>query len=216
MIVVGAKGLAKEILEIFYRNGQLENLFFFDNVTPNSPEKLFSRFPILRSMDDVLAVFKRLQNSSFSLGLGSPILRYQLTNAFQKIGGQLESVISPNTEVGNFGTSIAPGAVILAGSVITNNVSIGTGCLINPGVSISHDSSLGRFVELSPGARITGNCTIGDFCSIGTNASVLPKIRLGVNVVVGAGAVVTRDIPDNSLVVGVPAIVKKKLPPLSL
>jgi acetyltransferase-like isoleucine patch superfamily enzyme len=73
---------------------------------------------------------------------------------------------------------------------------------------------LGDFVQLSPGVRITGNCFIDDYTMLGTNAVVVPKVRIGKNVVVGAGAVVTRDVPDNVMVAGVPAAIKKKLSPL--
>ena len=50
---------------------------------------------------------------------------------------------------------------------------------------------------------------IGDRCFIGTGAKILPGVTLGNQVVVGAGAVVTHDIPDNSMVVGMPARIIK-------
>ena len=45
---------------------------------------------------------------------------------------------------------------------------------------------------------------------LGGNVTVLPGVTIGNNVVVGAGAVVTKDIPDNSLAVGIPAKVVRK------
>ena len=75
---------------------------------------------------------------------------------------------------------------------------------------------LGDFVEVSPGVSVTGNCRIGDYCIIGANSAILPKITLGRNVIVGAGAVVTKDAPDNCVLVGVPAVVRKRLPPLDI
>jgi acetyltransferase-like isoleucine patch superfamily enzyme len=44
----------------------------------------------------------------------------------------------------------------------------------------------------------------GDYCSIGGNATILPKVKLGNNVIVGAGSVVTKDVSDNKIVMGVP------------
>jgi maltose O-acetyltransferase len=46
---------------------------------------------------------------------------------------------------------------------------------------------------------------------IGANVTILPGVTIGNNVVIGAGAVVTKDIPDNSLAVGVPARVIKEI-----
>ena len=98
---------------------------------------------------------------------------------------------------------------------ISSVVTIGDGTLINTHASIHHDSIIGNFVEVSPGARVLGNCTIGDFTTIGSNATILPKITIGSNVIVAAGAVVTKDVPNNCMVAGIPAIIKKQLPPLN-
>jgi sugar O-acyltransferase (sialic acid O-acetyltransferase NeuD family) len=215
MVVAGAKGLAKELLEIFSCLNVLSGLYFFDNVSQDSPEKLFNRFIILRSFDAVKQIFVETGDSAFSLGLGGPVLRYRLCQEFLKAGGKLSSVISPGAEIGKFGTVIGEGSCILPGAVITTSVAIGEGCLINPNATVSHDSILGNFVEVSPGVNVTGNCRVGDFSFLGSNAVILPKISIGKNVIVGAGAVVTRDVPDNCMVAGVPAIVKKKLDPLT-
>ncbi|MBK6732484.1 MAG: hypothetical protein IPG60_16520 [Bacteroidetes bacterium] len=55
---------------------------------------------------------------------------------------------------------------------------------------------------------------IGNLTSIGASVTILPNIVVGNNVVVGAGSVVTKDIPDYSLVVGVPGRLVKKLNPI--
>lgn len=216
MIVVGAKGLAKELLEIFFQTKALANLHFFDNVSDDLPEKLFNQFPVIRTFEDARAIFRQTRDAGFALGLGNPVLRHRLDRQFQEIGGTLTSVVSPKTDIGHFDTIIGQGCCILPGAVITSNVRIGKGCLINPNVTISHDTAIGEFVELSPGVNVTGNCRIGDFSFLGANSVVLPRVSIGVNVIVGAGAVVTKDVPDNSVVAGVPAMIKRKLDPLTL
>lgn len=45
-------------------------------------------------------------------------------------------------------------------------------------------------------------------------SSIIPKITIGKNVIIGAGSVVTKDIPDNSMALGIPAKVLKQLEPL--
>jgi sugar O-acyltransferase (sialic acid O-acetyltransferase NeuD family) len=216
MVIAGAGGLAKEILEIFHQRQQLDDLYFFDNVTPDLPAVLYDRFPVLRSIEEVQKIFVTTGDHSFTLGLGSPQARYRLCKAFESANGILVSAISPQASVGHYGNSLAPGCIVLDGAVITNGVTLGKGCLINPHVSISHDAIIGDFVEMSPGSRITGIARIGDYSVLGTNAVILPRITVGKNVIVGAGAVVTKDVPDNCMVAGVPAIVKKTVPPLLL
>lgn len=216
MVIAGAKGFAKEVLEIFSQRDELHQLFFFDNVSADLPDKLYGRFTILRTINEVKEIFRKTGDIRYTLGLGNPLLRYNLNKTFSEIGGQLISTISPNTDIGTFGTSIDAGCNILSGTIITNDVTLKTGCLINPGCTISHDSILNDFVQLSPGVRITGNCFIDSFSQLGTNAVILPKVKVGKNVMVGAGAVVTKDVPDNVMVAGVPAVIKKKLSPLEI
>jgi sugar O-acyltransferase (sialic acid O-acetyltransferase NeuD family) len=208
MLIVGAKGLAKEVLEIFHQRNELENLYFYDDISTDIPEKLFGIFPVIREMTEVMELFKT--DNRFTIGTGGPQLRFQFSSTFKEAGGQLVSVISPLAAIGHYGTVIGSGSILMAGSVITNNVTIGEGCLVNPNCTISHDSRLGDFVEVSPGVQITGHCMIGNYCTIGTNATILPKIKIGNEVTIGAGAVVTRDVADRVTVVGVPAKVIRK------
>jgi maltose O-acetyltransferase len=91
-----------------------------------------------------------------------------------------------------------------------NKVTIGSDVLFGPGVQIytaSHplDSVLRRTHKISKPV------TIGDDCWIGGNAIICPGITIGNGCVIGAGSVVTKNIPDNSLAVGNPAKVIKKL-----
>lgn len=53
---------------------------------------------------------------------------------------------------------------------------------------------------------------IGDNVDIGAGAKVLGRIRIGNNVHIGANAVVTRDVPDDCIAVGVPAVIKPRRP----
>lgn len=208
MLIIGAKGLAKEVLEIFHEKNELEKLYFYDDISSDVPSKLYGQFPVMRNMAEVAELFKA--DNRFTIGVGNPILRYELYNKFKYIGGELVSAISPLTQIGHYDTTIKAGCIIMAGTVITNNVKIGMACLINPNCTISHDTIIGDFLEVSPGVQITGNCLIGDFCNIGTNATILPKIRVGNNVTVGAGAVVTSNVSDGLTVVGIPAKTRLK------
>jgi acetyltransferase-like isoleucine patch superfamily enzyme len=59
--------------------------------------------------------------------------------------------------------------------------------------------------------RIDQPVEIGKNVWIGTGAIILPGVTIGDNSVIGAGSVVTKDIPDNSIAYGIPAIVRKKI-----
>ena len=65
------------------------------------------------------------------------------------------------------------------------------------------------FRDQIPDLEITKPIVIGNDVYIGNNVLILPGVSVGNKVIIGAGAVVTHDIPDNSVVVGVPARVIK-------
>jgi sugar O-acyltransferase (sialic acid O-acetyltransferase NeuD family) len=204
VIIVGAKGFAKELLEVFHQLGRTENLVFFDNVSTDLTEQLFGQFPILRSEEDVKLYFERNSND-FALGLGNPKLRMKMCNLFENLGGNLNSVISPAAVIAKFGLEIGPGATILSNATITGTSKIGKGLLMYPNAVITHDCVLGDFVELSPGAKLLGACNVGSNTLVGSNAIILPKIKIRQNVIIGAGSVVTKNIEENKTVKGVPA-----------
>lgn len=88
---------------------------------------------------------------------------------------------------------------------IGDNVMIGPHTLIT---TVGHPiSPKGRRKHLG----VTGPINIGDDVWIGGNVTILPGVTIGNNVVIGAGSVVNKDIPDNSLAVGVPARVIKEI-----
>lgn len=214
MIIVGAKGFAKEVLEVLHQLNQLDHLVFYDDVNEDAPAFLYGQFPVLRNKEAAAHYFKTVDNR-FTIGIGNPVLRKRLALEFEAMGGVFTSTISPLAQIGYYGTTIGTGCNIMTGTVLTNDVKIGEGVLINLNCTVGHDSEIGNYVELSPGVHVSGNCIIGDYCNIGTNATILPKITIGENVIIGAGSVVTKDIPDNCLVVGIPATIKKELPELN-
>lgn len=203
MIIIGSKGHAREVVDIFVRKNQTANMYFYDDYSKNLPERLFDLFPIITNIKQAKALLKA--DNQFVLGLGSVKNRFKLYEKFLEIGGIPYSVVSDTAIIGTFNIQLGKGLNIMHNTSISNDVKIGDGSLINSYVSVHHDSQIGLFCEISPGARILGRVTIGDFCSIGSNAVVLPDVVIGNNVVIGAGAVVTKNVPDNETWIGVPA-----------
>jgi acetyltransferase-like isoleucine patch superfamily enzyme len=140
------------------------------------------------------------------------------------------TVIYAGNRIGrNFQTG--HGVMIREENVIGDNVSVGTGSVVEHHVIIEDDvrihtqafipemSVLHRGCWIGPRVCITNarypqsrhvkeelaGATIGPGAKIGANATLLPGVKIGAHALVGAGAVVVRDVPDGAVVVGNPA-----------
>lgn len=110
-------------------------------------------------------------------------------------------IISRNVSV-NYNTKIGNNTKIMDNSHITGNMIIGNNVFISVLVATTNDNTMGR--EAYNEDHVAG-ATIGDRVTIGAAANILPGVNIGENVIVGASALVTKDVPDNKVVMGVPA-----------
>jgi acetyltransferase-like isoleucine patch superfamily enzyme len=96
---------------------------------------------------------------------------------------------------------------------IGGKIFISKNCLIGPRVTFRTANH--NFEDISKSKQAQGHTSkdiyVGKNVWIGANVTVLPGVNIGDNSVIGAGAVVTKNVPENSLAVGVPAVVKKNL-----
>ena len=118
------------------------------------------------------------------------------------------TIIHPNANVSKHalvhkGTFIATGAIVGPGSTIGEHV------IVNTNASVDHDCNLDDFSFVGPNATLAGNVNIGKRAFIGMGANISHGVSVGLSGKVGGGALVLHHVPDETLVVGVPAIEKK-------
>ena len=85
------------------------------------------------------------------------------------------------------------------------NTIVGDGTKIDNLCHIAHNVNIGKHCAVIALAMIGGSTNIGDYSHVAPSAAIMNKINVGRNVVVGLGAVVTKNIEDNVVVIGVPA-----------
>jgi sugar O-acyltransferase (sialic acid O-acetyltransferase NeuD family) len=101
--------------------------------------------------------------------------------------------------------SLAPGSVVLQGAIVGSGAAVGAGALINTGAILDHESVMEDFSSLAPRAVTGGRVRIGARSAVSIGAVIRHNVTLGRDTVVGAGAYVHRDLPDEVVAYGVPA-----------
>lgn len=111
---------------------------------------------------------------------------------------------------------LAPSATVEKGflmepmAVVSTMSQVGFGVTLKRSASVGHHAILEDFVNINPGAVLSGFCTIGEGTEIGVGATVSNNVKIGKRCLIGAGSVVTRDIPDGVIAYGNPCKVVRE------
>lgn len=108
------------------------------------------------------------------------------------------AMVSPSATIGN-GTFIGPMSVLHA------ECRVGEGVIVNTGAIVEHHCRIGDYAHLAPRVALAGEVEVGELTLVGIGACARPGVKIGSRCVVGAGAVVVKDVADGKRVMGVPA-----------
>lgn len=202
-VIIGSGGFGREVLAHIRSdeklNTQYELLGFIDKDTSQGT---VNGLPILGN--DEWAFANLPGTVQFFCAIGESKRRMELSEAFKNRGLRSATLIHSRANALE-SVAIGEGAFILAGATLTTGFILGKGCLINLNTSIGHDVFLGDYVTIHPGACLNGGVKVKECAEIGSNAVILPNIKIGKNSIIGAGAVVTKDVPDDEVWIGIPA-----------
>ena len=205
VILWGGTGQAKVVRPIIEYYGAKVVAVFDD--TPTLPPP-FSDVELYRGYEQFQMWIKsrNRQGIGFCVTIGNPHgrVRIRLHDLLVKEGLTPVTAVHPTAWVADNAT-IGSGSQILAGAIIGPETRIGRQCIISTNASVDHECVLEDGVEVAPGATLCGLVHASVNAWICAGATILPRIRVGADAIVGAGAVVVKDVPDGITVVGVPA-----------
>ncbi len=206
LVVIGAGGHGRETLWAAKATDQWNILGFVDDDKTTHGQTLCG-YSVLgdfdwlgrQDLDQVYAV----------CGIGKPKLRKQIAERGRAIGLNFSTIVHPTALMADQ-VGIGEGTVVAAYAIVTPGARIGNHVFINLNCTVSHDTVLEDYVNLAPACNISGNVLLKQGVHFGTNVSVIPGITVGEWTRIGAGSVIIRDIPANTVAVGAPAKVIKQ------
>lgn len=144
------------------------------------------------------------------LAIGDNFVRAKEFVKINQMGIKIISAIHPSAII-DTDVILGEGLVICPGAIINTCANIGDNSIINTGATIDHECKIGKNCHIAPGSHLAGNVVVGDNVLIGIGVSIIPNIKIGKNSIVAAGAVVINDVPNDSIVAGVPAKIIKSV-----
>jgi sugar O-acyltransferase (sialic acid O-acetyltransferase NeuD family) len=213
VVIIGAGGFGREVLDIIdacnLSQETYDPLGFVVDPEFGEPGTLINERPILGGFDWLA---EHVDDTHVVCAVGASHQRYQLIERARKLNCRFISLIHPSV-IRTRWISIGEGVIIAAGCILTNQIQIGNHVHINLDCTIGHDAHLKDFATLAPGVHVSGKVLLETGCYVGTGANIIEKLQIGEWSIVGAGSVVTGNIPANSTAVGIPAKVIKEREP---
>ena len=203
VMILGAGGHAQVIADAVQRAREAgaawEVVGFLDD-NPALAGQMRLGLPILGA----ISTLAQYRHDGCVIGIGDNRLRQRLFDQLRAQGEQIVTIIHPRAVIAS-DVTVGAGAVIFAGVVVNTGSTIGENVVLNTGCTVDHHNIIADHAHIAPGAHLGGDVRIGEGAFIGIGVTVMPQRCVGAWSVVGAGALVHRDVPGGVTAIGVPA-----------
>jgi sugar O-acyltransferase (sialic acid O-acetyltransferase NeuD family) len=204
IIIIGASGHAKVIVDIIERENKYRIEGFLDTYKQIG-EKLFD-YDILGTEDDLDHILTENNIYGCFIAIGDNYTRKVMAEKIIALNPRIKFInaIHPTAIIGKKVT-LGQGIAIMPGVVINSDSNIGNFCILNTNSSLGHEGIMENYSSIASGVRSGGNLLLMECSAISIGATVIENITIENNSVIGAGALVNKNIPSFVVAYGIPA-----------
>ncbi|TDE04773.1 acetyltransferase [Flavobacterium sandaracinum] len=202
--IIGAGGFGREVKTILDSINKVTPSYFFVGFYDDGLQKgeIVNGFPVLGGVEDINEIN---EDCSIVIAIGDPKIKFSIFNKIRNTKIDFPNIIHPNVLISDDFVDIGVGNIICAGCIITCNIVIKDFVILNLMCTVGHDTTIASFSSFMPSVNISGEVLIEERVYVGTGAKIINQLEIGQNTIVGAGAVVSKSLPENCTAVGIPA-----------
>jgi sugar O-acyltransferase (sialic acid O-acetyltransferase NeuD family) len=202
VVIFGAGGLGREIYDTLLTINALGSGYtvrgFIDD--GKAPGTIVNGLPVLGGSAALEAMHGKI---GVILGISLPGARKKL---HQKYRGDFAfpNIIHPSALVSSFAT-LGEAILIQSNCVVAANSTVGDGAMMNAHSGVGHDARVGDYCSIMSYCDLAGGVVLGESSFVGTGSKIIPSTTIAPNSYLCAGAVVFKDVPLASKLMGNPA-----------
>lgn len=169
-------------------------------------------YPILGSFEDLYQ--SDIKGKMFLLSQGDMKIREEVTNKIKQLGGLIPTLVHPTSVISKYAKISEEGVVIGANCIVQADSVIKSNAVLRDMALVCHQTTIGNYCFVGPKALVGAHIVVENFAFIGQDTLLVSgKVgTMGANSLLGAGAVLTKELPANVVAVGNPARVIKERP----
>ena len=204
LIIVGAGSLGMELITWMIDSKIYEELnerlYFIDDYLDKDIQYSEINIKFLGKIRE----YEPHQNDNCYLAIANPEHKSQIIKALDDKKANFESFVHPSVKISPT-TKIGRGCILFPYSICALNSTLSEFIMVNHYSVVGHDVFVDSFTTISSFVALNGNVSVGKKVFIGCGAKFLPKVKIGDSVLIGAGSLICRSIPNNKTVYSQPA-----------
>lgn len=201
LYIVGGGGMGRKVLVCVKRLNVIENKWNIKGFLDDNSNALAGKkcdYSIVGSISD----WEPTDDQVFVMGIADPHVKYVVAKKLKDRGAHFETIVSPDVILGDF-VEIGEGSVVMTPYNVESCAHIG--CFVTLlGSTIAIDGFIDDYSTSTGYVNLTV-AQIGKGVYVGSHAVILEHVTVGDGAVIGAGSIVTHDVPPYALVYGSPA-----------
>jgi len=202
IVVIGAGDFGREVMWLIEDINQVKlewNIIGFVDDTESLIGKEVDGYKVIGNTNWLAEQSVYVVNS-----IANPNIREKIMLKLENSLNKYPYLVHPSVILSNK-AEIGVGTIICSGNIVSTGVKLGKHVIVNLACTLGHDAIFDDFVSIMPGVNVSGHVHCKRGVHIGTGCALIPGVKVGEYSILGAGSIVTKDIPAYCTAVGVPA-----------